>query len=311
MRLSLFLSGLTFLATLGGVIAIGAEADRTEVDQTTFPSQELELKHGRYWIGLRCAEIPDPVRAQLNLNDEEGLMVAHVLDGSPAENAGIRRYDVLLKADGAVLRDVEQLVNAVQNSANGPLRVELMRQGNVETVEVTPMARQPFPFADGAPRRPEMDRALEWLERNRLLDESGRRYRVFQPGVWIDAFQQMEFPENTSIHIERIGDGPMKIRVKRDGDTWEVSRDSLDQLPEDVRAYVERLQARTTKQLAPYLNMVEGFLNQHKPTLNSEDFELELDDAKTNDMPNRSSSIEKRLEQILDRLDQIEERIEK
>ena len=311
MNLLSLLRGMVFLATLGGMMIYGAETALVEIDGKTFASPTEGLKHGRYWIGLRCTQIPESVRVQLNLDADEGLMVAHVLEGSPAQSAGIRRYDVLLKADGTVLRGIEQLVHAVQDSADGTLRLELMRQGGVDAVEVTPAVRQPFPFADSTPRRPEMDRALDWLERNRMMDESGRRYRVFQPGVWIDSFQQIEFPENTSIHIERVGDGPMGIRVKRNEDSWEVSSDSLDQLPDDVRAYVERLQATTSQQFAPYLRMVESFLNKREPSASPHDLDSEFESFNAVDRSAKSSSLEERLQQILDRVERIEKRIEK
>jgi hypothetical protein len=43
---------------------------------------------------------------------------------------------------------------------------------------------------------------------------------------------------STSIEIRRENDEPAKIKVTKDGTTWEVTEDQLDQLPEDVRAAV-------------------------------------------------------------------------
>ena len=44
-----------------------------------------------------------------------------------------------------------------------------------------------------------------------------------------------------SISIHKSDDEPTKITVKRDGETWEVTEDNLDELPEDVRGHVKQM----------------------------------------------------------------------
>ena len=41
--------------------------------------------------------------------------------------------------------------------------------------------------------------------------------------------------------VEKSGDGPARIKVKRGEETWEVTEDALGDLPDDVRPLVENM----------------------------------------------------------------------
>ena len=64
---------------------------------------------GSHWIGILCREADEVLR--LHLKQEGGLVVEHVVPKGPAEKAGIRQHDVLLKFDDAPLaKDLRVLV---------------------------------------------------------------------------------------------------------------------------------------------------------------------------------------------------------
>ncbi|MEZ6119255.1 MAG: hypothetical protein R3C28_22160 [Pirellulaceae bacterium] len=50
----------------------------------------------------------------------------------------------------------------------------------------------------------------------------------------------MDFPGNMSVSVKREDDGPAQIKIEKDGKTYEVDENSLDQLPEDIRPWAER-----------------------------------------------------------------------
>ncbi|WP_236514763.1 type II CAAX prenyl endopeptidase Rce1 family protein [Sandaracinus amylolyticus] len=68
----------------------------------------------------------------------EGLRVAEVLEGSPADGAGIVGGDVLLRADGAPVESLEGLRSAL-GAGDGTVAIELRRGDAIERVEVVPV----------------------------------------------------------------------------------------------------------------------------------------------------------------------------
>lgn len=69
-----------------------------------------------------------------------GVEVQGVKAGSPADRAGIRGGDVLLTADGAPLRSIDELQRVLIYAQSRPVRLELARSGRRETVEVAAQA---------------------------------------------------------------------------------------------------------------------------------------------------------------------------
>lgn len=49
------------------------------------------------------------------------------------------------------------------------------------------------------------------------------------------------FQNNMSVQIHRDGNGPAKISVSKDGDSWELTENDLEELPAEVRTQVESM----------------------------------------------------------------------
>ena len=52
------------------------------------------------WLGIQAGVVSDALRVHLGLGDDEGVMVLNVVKGSPADQAGIAQYDIVLEVDG-------------------------------------------------------------------------------------------------------------------------------------------------------------------------------------------------------------------
>jgi membrane-associated protease RseP (regulator of RpoE activity) len=72
------------------------------------------LENGKFWIGVECREAQPDLRAQLGLDDGQGLVVVHVAEESPAAKAGIKQHDVVVSAGDAKLGRPQDLVKAVE-----------------------------------------------------------------------------------------------------------------------------------------------------------------------------------------------------
>lgn len=97
----------------------------------------------RPWLGIELEELTDDVRAQLKLGENVGVAVAAVVSGSPAEAAGLKVNDILLKIDGAPLLGEEGIATFMAGAKPGQeLKVTILRKGAESVLAVT-LARRP------------------------------------------------------------------------------------------------------------------------------------------------------------------------
>ena len=57
----------------------------------------------RGWIGIRIAPVSSELASHLKLKEGAGLMISNIVKGSPADKAGLGRYDVMLKVAGKAI----------------------------------------------------------------------------------------------------------------------------------------------------------------------------------------------------------------
>ncbi|MCA9079924.1 MAG: PDZ domain-containing protein [Planctomycetaceae bacterium] len=89
-------------------------------------------------LGVVVNGLPEGVGSHLGFGNQEGVIVAKVLDGGPAAKAGIQQFDILLKLGDQTFGTPKDLQKAVQAAASKPVSITLMRAGKQQTVEVTP-----------------------------------------------------------------------------------------------------------------------------------------------------------------------------
>ncbi len=201
-----------------------------------------------YWLGLMCQPVDEPLRAQLNLPDDQGLMVVSVVEESPAAEAGIEKYDVLTKVDGKPIHRIDDLIAAVEKAQDKkPVALEVIHQGKRRQIKVTPAKRpQPVPLQAVAPG-PESSLQEQWPEPLRrwmqLKRPNPNRLQFMWPGRILPPGKKPSapLPSNVTVTITKQGDQPAKIVVKRGEKTWEVTEEELDKLPADVRPHVEHI----------------------------------------------------------------------
>jgi membrane-associated protease RseP (regulator of RpoE activity) len=91
------------------------------------------------YLGVLFGPVPDALYDQVpQLARDQGVLVTQVLANSPAEKASLRRNDVLLKYDGAPIRDCDDLVRLLQKDKPGrTVKLTYLHGGRETTVETT------------------------------------------------------------------------------------------------------------------------------------------------------------------------------
>lgn len=97
---------------------------------------QIQSAKSHLGVGLRDV---DPDRAkELNLEDARGAEVVHVVEGSPAERAGLKSGDVLLAYNGENILGALQLGRLVAETPAGrKVKIQYWRNGKVQTTTVT------------------------------------------------------------------------------------------------------------------------------------------------------------------------------
>ena len=113
------------------------------------------------FLGIVTAPVAPALAAQLGLREGFGLLVEEVAPDSPAQAAGLKRYDVLKLLNEQQLVDVAQLTTLVRGMGkDAEVTVTFLRGGQEQKATVK-LAEKMLP-----PSRPGADFALE----HRLLD---------------------------------------------------------------------------------------------------------------------------------------------
>jgi uncharacterized protein (TIGR03067 family) len=96
---------------------------------------DKQAERGRGFVGVALSQ-PD---------DSPGVVVQSVLEGSPAEKAGLRAGDAILRVGGETIRDLQEAVDAVRIAKPGStLTISIRREGQEREITV---AVALFPFS--------------------------------------------------------------------------------------------------------------------------------------------------------------------
>ena len=91
----------------------------------------------RGWLGVSIQAITPELADQFKLEQDEGTLVADVVEGSPAEEAGILRGDVILEFGGKKVDEPSILRNIVAGTSPGEtIAVKVIRNGEYMTLSV-------------------------------------------------------------------------------------------------------------------------------------------------------------------------------
>ena len=168
------------LSQTGGNIGIGFAIP---VDLVMDIVESLR-KYGRVvrgWLGVTVQEITPEIAEAMELKTPRGVLIADVIKGSPAAEAGIRQGDVVVSINGKEVNDPSALQFLVSEIAPGTkVPVTVIRNGSRKSVTVT----------IGDLSEAEVPRDTYLVEDNRFLE--GARIAELSPPLR----ESLEVPNN-------------------------------------------------------------------------------------------------------------------
>src|SRR5207244_1581211 len=95
------------------------------------------------WLGVYSQTLTPELREGLNYNNGSGALVSRVVDGSPAEKAGVKSGDVIVGINTTTVASATDLTNAIGAAKVGEtISVRIVRDGTRSTLSAK-LAEQP------------------------------------------------------------------------------------------------------------------------------------------------------------------------
>lgn len=117
---------------VGIAFAISASTAQEVVDDL--------IKNGvvtRGWLGVQIQPVTKEIAESLGLASAQGTIIAEAQDGSPAQKAGLRSGDVVLKVDGKSVKSPKVLARLIANlEPNDTTKLTVFRDGAEQIIDV-------------------------------------------------------------------------------------------------------------------------------------------------------------------------------
>jgi serine protease Do len=92
----------------------------------------------RGWLGVHVQNVTGEIAKSMGLQEPVGALIASVAPGGPADVAGLKPSDIILKFDGQPVETMRSLPKAVASTPIGkPVDIEVQRAGEVLHLTVT------------------------------------------------------------------------------------------------------------------------------------------------------------------------------
>ncbi|MCZ6685282.1 MAG: DegQ family serine endoprotease [Candidatus Dadabacteria bacterium] len=117
-----------------------------------------QLRNGgkvvRGWIGVYVQRVTPDIAESLDLDDDNGALVADVTAGGPAEKAGVKRGDIIIELHGNKIDEMPELPKLVASYAPGTkTKLKVIRNGKEKDLSIK-LEELPDQFAQTSRQSP-------------------------------------------------------------------------------------------------------------------------------------------------------------
>lgn len=186
----------------------------------------------RGYLGIRNGSVTDELAKTFKVNAREGVIVAQVLDGSPAEKAGLEPNDVILSINGKKVNDPKEIQQLVERLDTGKsYAMHIIRDGKPKELTVT-IEEMPSNFGPSK-HEVESQRPSE-----RKFNDLGLELQALTP----DLAKQLGFKTDKGVVVTGLKeDGPAAHSGVKQGDLIEkvgtVAVSTIDEFNDAVKQH--------------------------------------------------------------------------
>lgn len=143
-----------------------------------------EVEYG--WLGVTIQDITADLKDYFDLEDKNGALVIKVLPDSPADKAGLKPDDIILKYDGQEVESVRELINYVSLTKVGKkVNLNVLRGGKEMNISVA-ISKRPDDIGMASAREPGRSKVFKGIEVTNITPEAAEEYGLSkQEGVLV------------------------------------------------------------------------------------------------------------------------------
>lgn len=224
----------------GGSIGIGF-AIPIDMAKEVLPQLRERGTVTRGWLGVAIQQMTPELAKTFGLKQPDGALVSDVVDGSPAEHAGVKQGDVILEFDGKKVKSSTELphivastsvgkevvVKVIRDGAELPLRVKVGELKEEQVAAMAPSSTTSKLGIEVQQLTPELSRKFGIKEDKGVVitgvePESPSEEAGLRPGDLILEINRTKVSTVSQVRraLEKTrSDEPTVILVKRDGTT--------------------------------------------------------------------------------------------
>jgi serine protease Do len=147
----------------------------------------------RGWLGVAIQDLNADMAEYYGVKEKQGVFVADVFEGDPADKAGIKAKDIIIEVNGEKIKSSRQLTGMIAGlSVGDSARIKILRDGMEKTVTVKIAKRAEDKLA--ARGRPREEEAAE---------EFGIRVSDLKPEI----MQQFNMDETSGVIVTQVESG--------------------------------------------------------------------------------------------------------
>jgi len=123
------------LVAVAGISGATIAKERGKQSATQSKNEKPGTESGNGYIGVYMQDLSTDVRKGLDLKVEKGVLVSGVEDDSPADKAGIKDGDVIVRYNGKSVSSPDDLRDAVRESTPGQTaQLDIVHDGDSKTL---------------------------------------------------------------------------------------------------------------------------------------------------------------------------------
>jgi serine protease Do len=208
------------ISPTGGSIGIGFSIPAKTAVAVIGQLREFgETRRG--WIGVRIQAVDGQIAETLKIGRPRGALVAGVTEKGPAEKAGMKTGDVIIRFDGQEVVEMRDLPRAVAATAvNKEVDLVVLRDGKEVTLKITLGRLEDSEKAEQAAVKtekpgqaapgPSATKRLLGLELAPITDELRKRFKV---GNTVKGVMIVSIEANSPLADQRVAPGDVIVEV--------------------------------------------------------------------------------------------------
>ena len=241
----------TSIATGGypmGNIGIGF-AIPSNLAQQLMPALIEDGRVVRGWLGIFMDAVDHDLADKLHFEEPRGVVVHSVVQGSPAEKAGIQPRDIILEFDGQTVRNIDHLRYTVASKTVGkPIKLKVLRKGTQEkqlTVKLAERTAETVVRAEG-----------RFIQEEKAETFAGLRVRNLTPSI----ADRYGYPSNeTGVIVEEVAEDSDAARqgIRPGSLIQEIEWEPVDNLDTYIELVTE-VKKQNKEKVLLYVKSVDG-----------------------------------------------------